>query len=94
MNFGILFVILIAIVGSTFGMILIGAHMNDNAPPDSYGREPTQVTNLTKENVTAVMPVGINLMGYAAYIVGFIIVVVAILGLIALMGKGNYGSHR
>ena len=92
MNAGFVFLVLFVICAGTFGMIYVASNTNTSQNVDSYDRIDSKTTNLTRGNVTSLSPVGINIMGYAAIIVGFIAVVSIIVGI--TYSAGTTFSHR
>lgn len=93
MNVGFIFVVLLAVIAGVFGMIFVASHTSTDVPADSYGRMPDNATNMTKQNVTDTMPIGINIMGFVAIIVAFLTVVAIIAAVVWKGGKG-YSSSR
>ena len=89
MNAGFIFIILIAICGATVGMIFVASQANTTATVDTFGRADDQTTNLTRDNTTATMPVGITTMGYGAIVVALIAIVVFVGALIAALKMTN-----
>jgi len=92
MNFGFVFIILMAICAATVGMFYIASTAQTDAPVDSYGRTVSQSDNLTRSNVTATMPTGITVMGYAAIVVALLLIVMAVVAIVA--GSRGFGSTR
>lgn len=94
MNFGFAFIILLAMIGASMGMFYIAANAPQTANVDAYSRIDGKQENITRGNVTAAAPVGMNLVGYGAVIVALIIVVIAAWAVIASMNHGTFTSRR
>lgn len=93
MNIGFIFVVLLAVIAGTLGMVFVASHTSTAVTADSYGKMPVNEVNMTKQNVTDTMPTGINIMGFIAVIVAVLIVVAAIAA-ITLGGRKGYSSSR
>jgi hypothetical protein len=86
MNFGFVFIILAAVCAATIGMVYIASNAQSDAPVDSFGRTTMESDNITRGNVTATMPIAIDVMGYVAIVVALLLIVMAI---VAVAAKGT-----
>ena len=91
MNVGAVVFLLLLLAVGVFGMIFVASHVSTTPTADVYGRMPANSTNMTQQNMTATAPTGINLMGYAAVVVGILVVVVAGVAIASAAG-GGYGT--
>lgn len=74
LNVGGIAVLVLVICAGVFGLILVMARSNMDAPVDSYGNTTGLQENLTRDNVTATGPIATTLGGAIALIAGALFV--------------------
>ncbi len=85
--------LIVVVVAAIVGIVYAASTLNMNAPVDSSGNTVSAHDNETRENVTALTPIGITAAGFIAIIAGVIVLFSIIIYFALGPGTSNFHSR-